>query len=486
MQVFTMYIRFFAFVIITISNVLILLPSAYAESYKASALQTTDLESDKNCQQGIHQHSPAVAIVVTEVSGRFGIYRFELVNNKIELLRTIQNIDLQISCSDEPHTKFHTVGNLTFIEIRGKLYSTDGSRENTQFIRDFGFGSPGGNLGLTLYSKIDGISELDDKLLIVHKVSSTFLFLEPEGFNLIISDGTREGTRKVGPTFHEISSIFNVNGEAFFFGRLKPDDNPQIWQISDSGKRLSKVLDSEFGSINSRITIGKDTAYFCLDGKIATFPDKSLEPLSALKCDEVSNIGEYKSSIVFTMQDTLFILNKDTMTTSILFKPDDQADSVYYRFCTNTSNLIFEVEDRVFSYSDEVGLRESYVGPDFFINGMSCVESGALISTRFGVWVYNVPSNSLKRISGINEVELFNTNFDGFSRSRQFDLITYQDKFFTLTHQTIKQESSPNNFSYFTRFTLLEIIKTPQENFNLTPIITELLFDDSTEPPQKP
>ena len=170
--------------------ILLIMPIEFtvAQSFESRVLLNLEFEMGRS--QGFHQHDANSALLVAKIAGRFGIYRFDFATEKIELLELVNRQELVDPYIGEPIIEFHTVGGLTFIDIRGSLYSTDGSRAGTQFIRDFGITIEGGSPGQSEFSKIRQMHGMGGKLLFF-----VFNYDSENGpsLRLHVSDGTRGG-----------------------------------------------------------------------------------------------------------------------------------------------------------------------------------------------------------------------------------------------------------------------------------------------------
>lgn len=446
--------------------------SAHAQSYNAQTRQ--EITVDEGLVQGLHQHNANTALLVSGLGSSFGIHRYDLANNRLELLKTITPRPLieHVTVLDDG-LSFHTTESLTFIDIRGRLYSSDATRENTQFIRDFGVGFGGGSLGAIESGNIGAAHSMGKQLLF----SAHFQVEFDNTVQLFVSDGSRAGTKQLGPNFASIGLMFSVDNETFFFGKANETDNLQIWQVSENGTRLSKILTTafKFGPFSNVIN-SNNIAYFCLGDQLASFSNKRLNFTSSVSCDIESSFIVNRSGFFFTNQDqgNIFRLNTETLEVEVLFI--SETDLPDLSMCSTDDSLIFtEGTGKLFSYSTDLGLQQleirkvSSLTPDII-----CFKDKAIVLSLDdgNDSIYRSDLNTLLPIRRSFSFTGFDYTSNAFNRNNG-PTISFNDKIYALNFQTFAR--SHGNIVEISEQAPFFTEQAPF--FTITPIITELLLE---------
>lgn len=441
-----------------VSFLLIPIDAIAVEVFKAKRLLTSVETAERS--QGFHQHNASFGILVNSISGRFGIHRFDFSTGNIETLKVV-NRNPVFSFTPEPFVTFQTVGGITFIDIRGQLFSTDGTRQGTQFIRDFGVSMVGGSPGQSERSNILLMSSVENQLL--------FSVFDPNApranenvVQLIVSDGTRLGTKKIGANFSFVAAIFTIRNETFLFAETNGDSGLQVLLVSEKGSRLSTILTTSFLSIGS-LVVDSNAAYFCLDGSLALFSNRSLTIKSAISCSPGGSFYQNRSGVFFTFGEEIFSFDPITETATALFTP---SEGVRMReVCSTDDTLLVNFSDsnrvgRILAYSSKFGVREiaSTSDADDYLFITKCLLDRVVINQRFsGPSIYDFNDSARHPIRG----ELY----DDFSLNIVGE---HQDKIYALN------SSRDDNFE---TISFIELSRVELNTSYLVPVV-ELLLED--------
>jgi hypothetical protein len=469
---------------------LLLLPSGqpiHAQSYEAKIKYQTEIEFGRGNR--LHQHDAKTALLVSKVQNRFGIHSYDLANNTFNTLKVIGQTPLIDPYTPESRIKFKTAQNLTFIDIRGRLYSTDSTRNSTQFIRDFGLSYGGGSPGAVEFSNIDRMHNMGGKLLFTAKKAfDTNSDSEKNGL-LLVSDGTRDGTKKLGPDFFAIGLMFNIGSDTFFFAKLNASDDPQIWQVSENGTRLSKIVEtpSKYGLFphsDRNMAIDNKSAYFCQDGQLVSFSKRSFT-VTPVNCDNGGSGSSYfeknDSGVFFNNGRELLKFDTDTSKAAIIYTPEIQFEYGDYEMCSDANTVIFKVDPigrdgpqgRIISYNKQQGLQK-LISSNYYDQIYSCTNDIALMSTPLtpsndpsgpvldGYSVYDFSKNKLIGISNLPGIIQFKSGVNGFGGKT--DLIIFDSKLYELTSSRSLDNSKEI-------ISLVEITHKERIRVNLAPII---------------
>ena len=458
--------------------------SALAQNYAARTRQ--EITVDDGEQLGLHQLNANTALLVSGVGSSFGIYRYNLANDRRELLKAIVPRPLPEHLFGPDGPAFHTIDKLTFIDIGGRLYSTDGTVENTQFIRDFGVQFGGGNLAPFEESKIRRAHRTGKQLLLstnTSRVTDTGRFEVLK--DLFISDGSPAGTQKIGSDFARVSVMFSINNETFFLGKKSETDNIQIWQVIENGTRLSKVLTTtlaEGGPISLSLgrrglVVSGDTAYFCLGNQLASFSNKRLNLTPTVVCGIEEGSGQHSffevnSSGVFIEQEGIFKLNTQTLEASIIdiSSVSNQPASIDIG-CSTDDSLIFVLAEgdignqrfSLLSYNATSGLQHTGI---VYRSGIVCLNDRVIVPTENGFSIYKSDLNGLQPIRRTSNQLLDFTLNNEFNQFDDHTSISVGDKIYSLSRT---YDNSP----------ITRIVEISERGPlpNMAPIISELLLE---------
>ena len=443
-----------------------------AQSFKATILQQVEFEHGRT--QGLHQHSVNSALLVSIVQGRFGIHRYDFAGNRFETLKVIVREPLENKYTPEPRVRFHTVKGVTYLVIRGKLFSSDGTREGTQFIRDFGIHFAGGSPGVSERSNLESMHSMENNLLF------TIRDISLNRTQLWVSDGTRLGTRKLGSNFTSVGEMFNIENDTFFFGEMKNNPNSvAIWQVSENGTRLSKVLEESFNDFQaeSQVVVDKNKAYFCLNNVLAIFSNKNLRSISSVRCDRNSHFEENGSGVFFNLEAEMFLFDPIRLQAISIYESEELADGRIESRCSTADSLVFTVKyfgssspaDRLFSYSRTSGLQRKVFSPEDYIDLETCLKDSAVIMNS-GYSIYAVAGNNLINIR----------NLVGFTRFNSHTLeadnpIVFQEKIYALSFAGSILDTPK------LRVMFLEVSPAEVASIIIAPIISDLLLGDDAD-----
>lgn len=461
-----------------LSVLMIFITSSY-QMTEASQLKASTLKSITEGQEqswGLFKHNEKSALIVATMQGRFGIHRYDLSDGEFETLKVIDQIPvLDPVGTPVPKVRFFKVNMLTFILVRGVLFSTDGSREGTQYIRDFGTRFVGGNLGATEVDNfIDG-TNFDNDFIFFSSVYSA----NGREASLITSDGTGQGTRKLGGGFIGASNFFKIGDSTFFFATLAERSNLNIWQVSEGGVQLSSIPNTLLDQYSpGRVVVDGKKAFFCVNNKLAMFVNKKLSYLSDTSCDyllEKNSLG-----VFYGDEANLYSLDTKSLKSNRIELPNSFGLSS--QSCSTSDSLIFTIFDtevekrRLMSYNKSEGLKYGVFVQTLSGGGngaLECFDDRSIFQNDLGYFVFNPKDNSTSRVRGLSGDDFTSnapSNFYGPYLSNIFD---HQNRIYLLARQAPKTLADRTSLP----IKLIEIIESIPI---ILPISILLLEEDST------
>lgn len=205
-------------------------------------------------------------IVISNINNKDGIYKFNINSEKVTFLKALTQTPGTAITSV---TQFASGNNKALVSIEGKLYSTDGTPSGTKLLKDFKYYSCCGGSLSTEFSRIKSINYINNHFYITI-FDNQFDYNsnnKPRSSELWVSDGTKQGTKKISSGHSYISSVFSArinNTDSIVFIDEKFSQNTNItttfWKISNSSnqaERLGSFLNT--GSFGNSVSTSRGT-----------------------------------------------------------------------------------------------------------------------------------------------------------------------------------------------------------------------------------